>query len=71
MDKGHFTGTIYVDLSKAFDTLSHAILIDTLQLYGITGITRNWFTGYLFNRSQQVSYLSKMSSSRPLLCGVP
>ena len=50
MDEGKFTGAIYVDLSKAFDTISHSILLKTLREKGIAG---------MFNR---LSFLSDAAS---------
>jgi len=71
MDSGLLTGAIYVDLSKAFDSISHSTLIDKLPDFGITGITQDWFTNYLFGRHQRVNYKNQLSSLEPVLCGVP
>ena len=71
MDTGLLTGAIYIDLSKAFDTISHSTLIDKLPDFGITGITKEWCTNYLFGRHQRVNYNDQFSAQEPLLCGVP
>ena len=71
MNNGLLTGAIYIDLSKAFDTISHSILIDTLPQYGITGKAKNWLCDYLFARSQLVSYQNEISPAQPIFCGVP
>ena len=42
MDKGMLTGAIYIDLSKAFDTISHSSIIEKLPDFGITGMPQQW-----------------------------
>ena len=42
MDAGMLAGTIYVDMSKAFDTAGHAGIINKLPHYGITGMPQEW-----------------------------
>ena len=71
MDKGEFTGAIYVDLSKAFDTISHGTIISKLPQFGITGTSQDWLASYLFDRKQQVRYKGTSSSQHPVFCGVP
>jgi hypothetical protein len=56
IDKNEFTIGIFLDLSKAFDTVSHDILFDKLQHYGIRGTALDWFKSYLYNRLQYVQY---------------
>ena len=48
------TTVIYLDLSKAFDTLSHELLLKKLELYGIRGVCNKWFESYITNRYLQV-----------------
>ena len=41
VDKGNLVGTVFIDPSKAFDSLSHAVLLTKLEAYGIKGIIRD------------------------------
>ena len=62
---------IFVDLQKAFDTVNHNILLHKLSYYGIRGITNDWFSSYLSNRTQYVSILGFNSKTKDLHHGVP
>ena len=53
---------IYMDLSKAFDTLDHNILIKKLQYYGVISTPLNWFQSYLTDRTQYVEVNNESSS---------
>ena len=40
IDKGKYTGLIFIDVKKAFDTVDHEILLEKLKMYGVTGLHR-------------------------------
>ena len=69
-NKLHSIG-IFLDLSKAFDTLNHSILINKLSLYGIRGVANQWISNYLSNRKQFVVFNGKSSPPSNITCGVP
>ena len=71
MNEGRSTGAIFIDLSKAFDTLSHSQIITNLKNYGIVGIENDLFTNYHFNRQQAVNFNKTMSHYEAVTCGVP
>ena len=64
--------SIFMDLSKAFDTLNHEILLCKLQYYGISGVALDCFNNYLTNRTQYVALDHHTLSSRQYITtGVP
>ena len=71
LDKGHFTIGIFLDFSKAFDTVNHQILLQKLECYGIRGIANTWVASYLSDRQQFTTYNGKKSPISNITCGVP
>ena len=72
MDKGHVTLLVLLDLSAAFDTVDHTILLGRLQsLLGLRGNALSWFQSYLNGRSQRISVDGTLSDKFELECGVP
>ena len=71
LDSGKCVLLALLDLSAAFDTIDHDILISRLSKLGITDIPLNWFSSYLKDRYQSVSIQGTLSKSQPLQFGVP
>ena len=62
---------VMIDLSAAFDTVDHQLLLRTLDSIGVTGRAQQWFAYYLHDRSQTVIVDDSRSKSKSLSCGVP
>ena len=65
------TLAVFLDLSKAFDTINHDIILAKLDFYGIRGIVYDGMTSYLSNRSQYVHFDDCKSPLMSINCGVP
>ena len=65
------TDAIYVNISKAFDTVSHCLLLNKLWCFGITGLLWVWFKNYLSNHYQRVSINNNLSNILPVVSRVP
>ena len=71
LDTGEYVLELFLDFTKAFDTVSHAILLQKLEHLGVRGISLNWFESYLSNRSQYVDHSGISSEPQYIHCGVP
>ena len=71
MDQGMLTGSVFIDLRKAFDTVNHDLLLAKLYDYGVTGGELDWFKDYLSNRKQLVDFHNAYSEPLSLTSGVP
>ena len=71
VDCHKYLAGIFLDLSKAFDTLNHEILLSKLQACGITGTAHQWITTYFRNRIQFVPTGNTKSNALRQICGVP
>ena len=71
MDQIRTPFSVFLDLSKAFDTLNHHILLSNLEYYGMRSTALQWFKSYLTERQQFVEYPNVCSSTRELETGVP
>ena len=69
-DVSHTIG-VFLDFSKAFDTIDHDILIHKLRQYGIRGKALDWLRDYLSNREQFVRINGLDSQLKTISCGVP
>ena len=65
------TDVIYLDIKKAFDSISHQSLISKLSTVGIRGVLLEWFSCYLTSRQQCVTIRGSISHFLPVLSGVP
>ena len=71
MEKGRFCGAVFLDLTKAFDTVDHDILLTKLSILRICPSTLQWFRSYLGNRKQQTSCDHELSDELPVTLGIP
>lgn len=69
--KNRFAGCLFLDLSKAFDTIDHVFLLKKLESCGIRGLPNTLFSSYLQNRKQTVVINGYRSSERSVVIGVP
>ena len=63
--------TLFLDLSKIFDCIDHAILLKKLDFIGIRGPCKEWMSSYLKDRMQLVSCNGVYSNRKPNNCGTP
>ena len=70
----NFVLGVFIDLSKAFDTVDHNILLEKLSMYGVKGNNLMWFHSYLFNRKQYIEFQNDDKKEKTNLltikCGV-
>ena len=70
-EKNLFTLGVFIDLSKAFDTVDDDILICKLKNYGVRGNNFKWFECYLRNRKKCNCFINRNISFADIKCGVP
>ncbi|XP_058024513.1 uncharacterized protein LOC131190935, partial [Ahaetulla prasina] len=70
-DRGYSSALVLLDLSAAFDTIDHGILLHRLEGLGVGGTVYRWFSSYLSDRSQTVLTGGQRSTTRRFTCGVP
>ena len=67
LDQGECVVGVFLDFSKAFDTVDHNILLQKLHKYGICGVDLLWFEDYLSNRMQYLTYDNNKSSHEKII----
>jgi hypothetical protein len=71
IDSGGAVDVVYLDFSKAFDTVPHVRLLEKLQAYGIKGKIRDWIRSFLEHRRQRVVIGGECSDWAEVLSGIP
>ena len=71
INNSNITHTVFIDFSKAFDTINHEILLKKLFHLGFKKSSINWFQNYLTNRKQKIIANNKFSDLKDIVCGVP
>ena len=71
IDKNEIVGTLFLDLSKAFDLVNHDILLRKLSMYGLHNNAIDWFKSYLNSRIQKTFISGEQSTPREVVAGVP
>jgi hypothetical protein len=72
MDNGHLCLLSLLDLSSAFDTVDHHILLRRLRsTFGLDDRVLSWFSSFLLERTMSVRFANVKTPPRPVSCGVP
>ena len=70
IDNGAYVSVLFMDLSKAFDTINHDLMLAKLKAYGFSTNALNLMHSYLKNRKQKVENNNKFSLERNVIAGV-
>ena len=70
IDNGLLNGGVFIDLTTAFDTFDHEIILRKMSYLGVDQAAIKWFSAYLSGRTQRCNVSGKLSSARTLSCGL-
>ena len=70
LEDDKYSTAVLLNLSKAFDTIDHNILLRKMHFYEVRGVALEWFRSYLSDRSQYVTYRDTHSKYYRVTCGV-
>ena len=70
IDNGLLNGVVFIDLTKAYDTIDHEIIFRKISHLGVDQAAIKWFSSYLSGRTQTFNVSDKLSSARTLSYGV-
>ncbi len=71
LEEGKEVGTVFFDLTKAFDSVPHQLLLSKLEEIGLNAFLVNWIADYLTGRTQSIVFNGVSSQPLPALSGVP
>lgn len=71
INTGKKVSALFIDITKAFDTIDHTLLLDKMWLAGVRGLPLKWFASYLSGRKQSVRIGDCVGNSGTVNCGVP
>ena len=71
MDHGKYTGIASLDLSKAYDSISHSLLLHKLSELGLAEESLKWIDSYLSNRKQRTKFKQIISDEETVMSGIP
>ena len=71
IEQGRRCGAVFLDVTKAFDTVDHQILLSKLSAYALSGNSLQWFRFYITDREQRTSCGNEMPNELPVTHGVP
>ena len=71
-ENDNYTLGVFIDLSKAFDTIDYSILLKNLEMYGVSTTNLTWFASYLNGRKQYIKITESADTlKKDIKCGVP